>query len=380
MPGHRNDRYSPELTRDWYPIISRIRKIAAAKGMKAVESLLRGEAAPDPDVQMLVEAERRRNRATYQDLQRKYNAALDTQQQLESRLNHLLAIENHNRRFEIRPKKGTKDRAAAAIALLGDFHCEERVDADGMDGDNEYNPTIARRRAKTAFVNIVKLVNLARQRADIQLILIHLQGDFITGYIHPELEESNYLSPIEATLLAQEILASGLEYIAAETALPVFVHCSYGNHGRTTVKKRISTGYKNSYEWMMYNMLSKQLAGNGRIQFSIPKSEVSYDEVLGFTIRFMHGDQFRYAGGVGGVTIPLLKWIMRSDKRTQADYTFMGHWHQYIPNFQGCCVNGSLIGDSQYGRSRGFPPEPPRQSFMVLEEGRGMTLATPIFV
>jgi rhodanese-related sulfurtransferase len=36
------------------------------------------------------------------------------------------------------------------------------------------------------------------------------------------------------------------------------VVCKFGNHGRTGEKIRISTGYKNSYEWMVYHFIAAE--------------------------------------------------------------------------------------------------------------------------
>lgn len=52
-----------------------------------------------------------------------------------------------------------------------------------------------------------------RHWCTVDTVFINLCGDFITGYIHEELVEDNYLSPTEATILAKELILGGLRHL-----------------------------------------------------------------------------------------------------------------------------------------------------------------------
>ena len=54
-------------------------------------------------------------------------------------------------------------------------------------------------------------------------------------YIHEELEESNYLSPTQATRFAKEkkIITAIKFYLQHGKFDKITVVCNYGNHGRT---------------------------------------------------------------------------------------------------------------------------------------------------
>ena len=283
------------------------------------------------------------------------------------------------------PNKRKKEEVIP-ITVLSDLHIEEEVSKTVVNGINEYNPKIAERRLSLYFKRLLYLlVQQKKAGYKFDTIVIGLLGDFITGYIHEELEENNLLTPAEATLLAQELLAKGIKYIAdSNIASRIIIPCVVGNHGRTVSKKRVSSGYKNSYEYIMYHTLArlfKSAPGYEHVEFKIAESEFLYLNLFGKINMFSHGDHFRYQGGIGGIEVPLKKFVLRENiVSTQGlDMAWLAHWHQYILHNQ-VRVNGSVIGYSAYARSFGFAPEPPRMQFQLLDKKRGFTLNNPIYL
>ncbi|MFV1964331.1 MAG: hypothetical protein ACC628_02825 [Pirellulaceae bacterium] len=104
---------------------------------------------------------------------------------------------------------------------------------------------------------------------------------------------------------------------------------TYGNHGRTTKRRRISTGYKHSWEWLAYNNLAGYFK-TPKIRFKIEQGYHNWLDVQGHDVRFHHGDAIRYHGGIGGVTIPLRKKIAQWNKRRHSHLDILGHFHQFI--------------------------------------------------
>ena len=312
--------------------------------------------------------------------QRKYQELLKKYIELEQRNEVLSAIKDRPAAPIIMPRgNGTKNEAVA-IALASDWHVEERVNPETINYLNEYNPDIARFRATNFFVNLLKLIEKERQDVTIDKLVLWLGGDLITGYIHDELIEENYMSPTEATLFAQELLYSGIQFLLNHGKFKeIIVPCSYGNHGRVQVKKKVSSAYKNSYEWMMYHTLSQFFESESRINFQISNGYFNYLEIYGKTIRFSHGDFVGYNGGIGGVSIPLNKHIYRANQQTQADLSCIGHFHQLTRGTE-FIINGSLIGFNAYAQSIGASPERPQQAFQLLDAARGFTISAPILV
>lgn len=310
----------------------------------------------------------------------KYKAVLKDLQHKEAQLDAFAAVRSDVQIREIKPSQGNKFDEATAIIQLSDWHFEEKVDPSVINNLNEYNLDIAQVRWDNCISNAIKLIDKERVAIKIDTAVIHLGGDFISGYIHEELEEDNYLSPIQATLFAKERIISGIEYILKHGGFKrIIIPCSFGNHGRTHKKMRISTGYKNSYEWMMYQDLIRYFQKEKRVELIVPNGLFAYVKVYDYMCRFFHGDSIKYAGGIGGVTIPLIKALHKYDEQNKAQYNFMGHFHTYWMATRNCIINGSGIGYSPYAERIGAAPENPVQSLSLIDRKRGMTIKAPIF-
>jgi len=106
-----------------------------------------------------------------------------------------------------------------------------------------------------------------------------------------------------------------------------------------------------------------------------------YLKFYDYTLRFGHGDHFSYQGGIGGITIPLKKWLMRMNAQFNADMTFIGHWHNILTDVtEDCMANGSIIGTNSYSMAFGGQHRRPQQIFTLLDKKRGFTIRTHIDV
>jgi len=319
-----------------------------------------------------------RQKAKEKELKAKYEALLRINEELQERYDAALRItERVDFPTIVSSQKKGKDKSTA-IVCFSDWHIEERVDASTINGINEYNPTIAKQRAENVVANSLKLINKEREHSDVDTLVLWLGGDFITGYIHPELEESNYLSPIEAIMEVKKMLLSAIQFYLTEGNFKrIVVPCNVGNHGRTMQKPRVSTGNRNSYEYMMYHDLKNTFSGD--TDFMIPDGMYTYVSIYDKLFRFAHGDHIKFGGGIGGLTVPLTKAIMRADTQTKAYYNIIGHYHQFWEATSNCLVNGSLIGYGAYAQRIGATPEPPQQALRIMDSKRGLTAKFPIF-
>lgn len=326
------------------------------------------------------EREIRAEKSELNDLKRKNDYLIKLVEESEKKYNDLLNIKKPIDIMSISPSgKANKMSRAIPIISLSDWHIEEKVELGVVNGFNEYDLKIAEERAKKLFINILKVNAIVSKDVNINDMILWLGGDFISGYIHDELIENNHLSPLEATRMAKRMVMAGINYILDNTSLNLIIPCSVGNHGRNTKKMQPSTGYRNNYEFMMYMDLCDVYERNKRVTFHIPISDDCYIEALGYTNRFFHGNQIKYGGGIGGLSVPLIKYIHRKNQQQYADMNFLGHFHQLLYPTSDSCVNGSLIGLSAYGYQLGFKPETPCQAYTLLDDKRGYTIKTPIF-
>lgn len=308
----------------------------------------------------------------------KYKVAMKELVSLERHYEDMLGAKGRISTYSITPKK-SKGGEAAAVAVASDWHVDEIVTLEATNGTNEYNMGIAKRRAEKFFQNTLVLVNKERQGVSIDTLVLALLGDFISAHIHPELMEVTEVSPQDAMLFAMNLIASGIEFLIENSDLNLVIPCSVGNHARDTDKVRIATEHGNNKEWAMYNFLALYFKKNKRVTFVLPRSQFTYIRVYDNVLRFMHGHLgYKFQGGIGGVTIPLNKAVMRWNESQRADLTVLGHWHNRLDN-GNWVINGSLIGDAPYGKVMGFSGKP-EQTFFLWDKEHKKTVVAPVFV
>lgn len=272
-------------------------------------------------------------------------------------------------------------REGTPLILASDWHIEEEVLPEQVAGRNRYNLDISARRMERFFEASMWAWKTQRQIFKIRDCIPWFGGDFITNFLHEENEQSNLLSPTEAILYWESSMIKGIDYWLTDPEIETFtIPMNDGNHGRTTKKMQASTRTKMSLEVLAYAHLAMHYKDEPRLRFILPTSQFTFlDDVYGKTIRFLHGDVFKYAGGIGGITVPLFRAMGRWEKTKHADLTCMGHWHQRycLPD---CMVNGSLIGYNAYAMAGGFPFEPPAQSLRMLDAQRWCGTDIPLWV
>lgn len=264
--------------------------------------------------------------------------------------------------------------------LASDWHIEEEVRPEQVAGRNRYNLKISQRRMERFFEGARWGVQFNRQAFKIRDLILWLGGDFITNHLHPDNVETNLLSPPEALAYAHASLVTGIKYLLQDGELArIIVPCNDGNHGRMTDKMRSSSRCAMSLETMLYGFLAREFANEPRVQFIIAQGSHLYYEVYGRTIRYVHGDETKYGGGVGGITIPVYKAIARWQTVRHADLTVMGHYHQHT-SLSDLIINGSLIGYGPFSLTIGARFEPPAQNLTMLDPRRFKGLSMPVWV
>lgn len=329
---------------------------------------------------VMAELERERSRLKAKEHDSLVKALRSELMLAEKRLNAVIDITNTDiKPVIIKPtSKGLKD--AIPVFCLSDLHIEERVDSDQVNGLNSYDPTIATARLKQYFESVLWLLEGHRKMANIDKIVLWIGGDTLTGFIHDEFKESNWLHPVEAILLLQDLLCSGIDLLLKHGGVnEIIIPCNFGNHGRTNPEKTIATAAKNSFEWLMYHNLAGYYKNNPKVRFNIANSYHLYMDIYDTVVRFGHGDHIKYGGGIGGLTIPINKKIAAWNTSRHADIDVMGHFHQ-LTNHRHFIVNGSLIGINAYALSIGATFEPPQQAFFMIRPERGMSAFAPIYV
>lgn len=295
-----------------------------------------------------------------------------------------IRIENltHLDSYVIKPNKSYKEECTA-ITQLGDVHGDEIVNPNITNGLNSYNPEVMQIRMERYFGRLLYMVRLQRRAGTkIDNLVLHLVGDFISGWIHDELIETNSMTPVKATLLMEQLLIKGIKTIAEMgDFVKIVIPCSIGNHSRTTKKNHFKNTFDTSYEAIIYQHLSEHFKEHGytNVEFIISESPYIYYKIYDKVNKFSHGNHFNYQGGIGGIEVPLKKWTHRENTVMPFDMAWIGHWHQYLTGSK-VRINGSMIGYNEMARSFGFTPEPPMMQFQLLDKKRGYTWNCPIIL
>lgn len=262
---------------------------------------------------------------------------------------------------------------ATAIFVVTDWHCEERIDSHTINGLNEFNLDIASQRIKACTSRFLSLLDSVRGFSNIKRVAVAVLGDMITGHLHDDQKESNFLSPTEALMFARDHLHSVIDTVREEADVEaVDVYSCWGNHGRTSPKPRVATGSKQSYEWLLYEWMKKDYESVSNVSWKNTDGYFNLAEIEGKRVRFHHGDSLKYNGGVGGITIPVIKAISKWDEspHLRADLDVFGHWHQFLrhPKFVAC---NCLIGYNAYAMQVVKAAySQPSQTFIVIDRDR----------
>lgn len=272
------------------------------------------------------------------------------------------------------------DGEATAIIQISDGHFGKIIVPSTVNGLNCYNPDIAKKRMEVCAKNALTLIK--KERADIKIdnLVLILGGDFLeNSQLHHHSEMTTSMSPMEETLFSRELLKKFINTIGEYGDFKkIVVACTRGNHSRITHKMISSVDYRMNYETILYNILRSDFESQN-MEWTIPDSEIAEVEVYGNVLRIIHGHQVKYQGGVGGLTIPLNKYIMRMDQINKAQYNFVHHYHNLSYPTNNTTVNGSIIGYDPYAMSIGCSYQPPMQSFQLMDSKRRITIKAPIF-
>ena len=332
----------------------------------------------DPAVRIQADRAQQRSVAEITSLKARYQESLKTLERLEQELHSVGVLSQGLATTVIEPQYGHGTSEGTAVIVASDWHVEETVGAE-IGGLNVFNLDIARSRAERFFTSSLRLLQLLQQDITITRVVLALLGDFISNDIHEEFPEINELQPMHALVFAQNLLASGIEFLLANTSVTLVLPCHSGNHARTTRTTRFGAENGHSLEYLMYLNLAACFRHEPRVQFSIADGMHSYVQIYDQTVRFQHGHAIKYGGGIGGIFIPAYKAISQWNKGRHADLDIFGHFHQTKDGGNFLC-NGSLVGYNSFALSIKADFEHPKQTLLLMDKKRGRTCTWPILL
>jgi len=268
-----------------------------------------------------------------------------------------------------RPKSGKRD--ATPMFLISDLHFGETVTLEESLGQNVYDLKIAAARMSKCWDNMLWLREDMARTTSCDHTYVALNGDIVSGDIHPELQQTNDGGLGDQCDAAFEALYPGI--IAMADATPGTCHyvCIGGNHGRLTHKQQIKNGTQHSAEHLgVYGPLRKVIGAGpkGNIVWHIPPAERYLFNVHGRRVSQQHGTMIRSQGGIGGTLVPMTRWTTRTN---DADLYLFGHFHE-ADAYGKIIKNGALIGESGYTKWLDIENHPPKQVAFMVDADAGV--------
>lgn len=307
----------------------------------------------------------------------KYKTLLSENEKLQKQLNMATSLPKIGTHI-INPTKPIGENEATAVIVASDWHLGEVIRPQQVNGLNEFNPVIAKLRVEEFFKNSVRLIDVFSKDIEINTVILALIGDFINNTIHDDAKETNSMSQTAEVEFTQNLICSGLQYMLDNTTCNFIIPCKSGNHSRTSEKNRVANEQGVSLEYLMYMNISRYFRHEARFNFIIEEGYHTIIDVYNMKLRFHHGHDIRYAGGIGGLTIPANKAIAQWNKSINCDIDIFGHFHSYFMggNF---VANGSIVGFNAFAIAIKASFEKPKQAFFLIDKKRGMTISTPIY-
>lgn len=314
----------------------------------------------------------------------KYEAALDVISEQEAELDIYKSLDKTKIKIHNIPAKKSKhDSESTALAIISDVHCDEHVDPETIGGVNEYNPEICKKRMDAFFRNTAHMINIQRSAVAIPHMKLLSLGDNMSGYLREEDYMKNSMVYRKTMKFLTENYVSGIDHLLKYSGCETFefVGC-FGNHGRLTEKVFHSSAAGNNMESIFYdNLMNIYKERNAKnITFNIANGYFVYFYLYGKKYRCHHGNNIRYGGGIGGITIPANKAINEWNKRKEApEMDFFGHFHQRVDGNNFICCP-SIIGYNAYAEAIKAAFEEPAGLLVLINNERGKTITAPIFL
>ncbi len=277
------------------------------------------------------------------------------------------------------------------VFVLSDTHFDEVVNPAEVMGLNAYDRGIAERRTRKAFEGAV---NLPRHWLGSNLhydgIVLACAGDLITGEIHDELTETNEAKPPETVEYFLDPIIAGIKMLREEYGRVHVVEVD-GNHDRLYRKPRAKGRARESWSWLFWKIVAREMSKYRTVTFQIPDSRDTIFGVYDTRILLHHGDQFRGGSGIAGAVTPMAIGDYRKRRKHQDakrytgrtdldfDLQLFGHFH-HRNSLPGIVTVGTLKGYDEYAMTANFPYEPASQELLIITPERGVTFQAPIWV
>lgn len=261
------------------------------------------------------------------------------------------------------------------ILPISDVHWGEVIEPDHINGGNEYNIEIAKRRHIELFKKNYELAKMY----GCEELNIFMLGDILAGNIHDELRESAETTVPDA--MAQYLqFITGLISEYAKLFKQVDIFCVVGNHARVTKEVRFKKKGIDNYEYTIYRCMEMFFNAKPELNVHVHTTEatVMFANIGNQTWKLEHGDSYR-GGTAFAAPFPSLTRDGAKDREMYGamgyayQASMIGHFHIGGEHFlQGdsapIYINPSMVGPGEYSL-RTCHSSYPASSFLFITDG-----------
>lgn len=277
-------------------------------------------------------------------------------------------------------KKGT--RPLIPVAMASDWHGEETIDKEAMEGMNEFNFTIFQERVWHWVDRVIRLCTLRSAEAPIPELHVDFLGDILTGEIHEELTWTNQMRTPKALVRIGMIMGQALMAFTAAFDRVVATGIA-GNHGRNAEKYHFKQFAENNFDVSIYEIASlycRSAIESGRLTFNVARSPKITVNRFDMTFLLTHGGDIKCFNGISYYGVEkhnAREHAMRKAQPGQVldardfDYVEMGHWHA-ANKIGNTIMNGSVSGPTEMTMNRFSDNKPPEQVLFFVDEKIGI--------
>ena len=264
------------------------------------------------------------------------------------------------------------------ILPISDVHYGEVVDGRTINGLNNYNMEIAKKRHELLFRKNYEFASIYGCR-DLHIFML---GDIFSGNIHAELRETNQ-KVITDCVLDYYSFIIGMIDAYSKLYDRITISCVVGNHARNTDKYQFKNKGKDSYEYILYGFMQKYYelpSSPENVSVNLTDSTVMFSKVGNQVWKLEHGD--RYKGG--GAFVSPFSTVVRDNFKDKGmfhgsdeqdfDAVIMGHWHiggemALSGTNTPVYLNPSIVGPGEYS-VHNLHSSYPAESFVFVTDGK----------
>lgn len=266
------------------------------------------------------------------------------------------------------------------ILPISDVHYGEVVNGGTINGINNYNMTISKKRHMLLFKKNYEFASVY----GCDELHIFMLGDIFSGNIHAELRETNETVITECVTDYYSFII-GLIDEYSKLYKKITISCVVGNHARNTEKFQFKNKGKDSYEYILYAFMRNYYASERaprNVTVNLTESTVQFARVGKQLWKLEHGD--RYKGGSAFVS-PFStvvrdnfkdKGMFSGNEEQDFDAVIMGHWHiggemALSGTNTPVYLNPSIVGPGEYS-VHNLHSSYPASSFVFVTDGKNV--------